>query len=226
MGKLGRTLVTTFVAMVVITAFVVISQPSILPKNPYYGIISGIWILGIIGVYLWLGILSESPRIKVTFGGGNRPGKEGVDDPYHVGGAIFGFVAIISNTGGKKLNLEPKMILRDKKNQRKIFESSLMPRLPVPETRVLESKVGEHVGKSPEYCPDLLVLEPDETKKHRLMFFVEKEFIDVIGVDEHDTVKVYSAEYNLKFVDKGLGIAFECVDKGRNKFESKRSRLH
>ncbi|MFC1956366.1 hypothetical protein ACFLWZ_07645 [Chloroflexota bacterium] len=140
---------------------------------------------GIIGVYLWLGILSESPRLKVTFGGGSRPGHADIgDDSYHVGGAIFEFVATVSNTGGK------------------------------------------YVGKIPEYCPGLLVLDPEDTKKHSLLFFVKKDFVDRIGVDEYDTIRVFSAEHNLKFVDRGLGIEFECVDKGRNKFECKRSRIH
>jgi len=227
MGKLGRTLVTTFLAMVGLAVFVAISQPSMLTKSPYYLPIASIWILGIIALYLSLGILSESARLKVTFGGGSRPGREETgDSPYHDGGAIFLFVAIVSNTGGKKLSLEPKMILRDKGNQEKIFESSLEPRLPLPEARAEKNKVGEFVGKSPPYCPELLVLKPEDTKKHRLMFFVDKDFVDRIGVDEHDTVRVYSAEHNLKFVDRGLGIAFECVDKGRNKFECKRSRFH
>ena len=229
MGKLGRTLVTTFLVMVGIAVFVVISQPSILTKCSYYGFIAGFWILGIIGLYLWLGILSESARLKVTFNGGGRPGRADIgDDSYHVGGAIFEFVAIVINTGGKgkKLSLEPKMVLRDKRNQKKLFEASLSPEPSRPRAWAMKNKVGKYVGKIPEYCPDLLVLDPEDTKKYSLMFFVEEYFVDRIGVDEHDTIRVYSAEHDLKFVDRGLGIAFDCVEKSSNKFECKRSRFH
>lgn len=229
MGKLGRALITTILAMVGIVVFVVISQPSIIANSPYYKITASIWILGIIGVYLWLGILSESPCIKVTFGGGGRPGRAEIgDDSYHVGGAIFEFVAIVSNTGGKgkKLSLEPKMVLRDKKNQKILYEVSMSPEPSIPRSRAIENKVGKYIGRIPEYCPELLVLDPGETTKHSLMFFVEKDFVDRIGVDEYTTVRVFSAKHNLKFVDRGLGITFECADKGHGKFECKRSRFH
>lgn len=166
---------------------------------------------------------------KVVFGGGARPGRADVGDhPYHVGGTIFEFVATVSNTGGKgkKLSLEPKMVLRDKRNQRRLFEVSLSPEPSVLRARAIENEVGKYVGKIPDYCPEFLVLEPGDTKKYSLMFFVEKDYVDRIGVDEHGTIRVYSAECNLKFVDRGLGIEFECVDKGHNRFECRRSRFH
>lgn len=228
MGKLGRILVIVILVMVGIVVFVAISsEPKLLTECPYYSAIAGFWILGIIGLYLWSGIISESPRLKVTFGGGNRLGREDVGDhPYHIGGAIFGFVATVSNTGGKKLSLEPKMVLREKKTGKKLYESPLMPRLPIPEARAEQDKVGEFVGKSPPYCTELLVLEIEETKKVRLMFLVEKDMVDRIGVDEHDTIRVFNADYSLKFVDKGLGVMFECVDKGRNNFKCRRLSSH
>jgi hypothetical protein len=221
MGRLGRTLVVVILAMIVIAVFVgVSSEPKLLTEYRNYGIVSGIWFTLIIGLFVWLSVLTGLPRLKVEFHGGNRLGREDAGDhPYHQGGAIFGFVAIASNTGGKKLSLEPKMVLREKKTGKKLYESPLMPRLPIPEARAEQNKVGEFVGKSPPYCPDLLVLEVEETKKVRLMFLVEMDLVDRIGVDEHDTIRVFNADYSLKFVDKGLGIIFECVDKGRNKFE-------
>ena len=88
MGKLGRTLIVALLAMIGIAVFVFISsEPKLLTECPYYSVIAGIWILGIIGLYLWSGSLSELPRLKLTFGGGSRPGREDVgDNSYHIGG--------------------------------------------------------------------------------------------------------------------------------------------
>ena len=59
-----------------------------------------------------------------------------------------------------------------------------------------------------------------------MKFLVEKYIVDKIGVDEHNTIRVFNADYSLKFVDKGLGVIFECVDKGRNNFECRHLRSH
>ena len=228
MGKLGRFLVVVILAMIVIAVFVGLSsEPKLLTEYRYYGIIAGIWIIVIIGFFVWFIVLSQLPSLKVKYGGGMRQGREDIGDyPYHVGGGIFGFVITATNTGARKLSLEPKMILRDRKTGERLYESPLMPRLPIPEEWMEQNKVGEFFGKSPPYCPALLVLDLEETKQVRLMFLVEKYIVDRIGVDEHDTIRVFDADCSLNFVDNGLGIIFECVDKGRNKFECRRLRSH
>lgn len=115
------------------------------------------------------------------------------------------------------------MILADRKTKEKLFETALLPCLPIPEERAEQLKVGKYIGKSPPYCPDLLVLEKDETKSVRAAFLVDKYMVEKIGVNENGTVRVFNAEYSLKFVDKGLGITFVCADKGHNNFKCRRS---
>lgn len=228
MNRLGRILVVVILAMIAIVVFVqVSSMPKPLTEYRNYGFILGVWYVALFALFVWLIALLGSPRLKVEFHGGSRPGRTDIGDyQYHVDGAISIFVVTITNMGGMNLNLEPKVILRDKKTGELLWKSPLMPRLPIPEALMEKNKVGEFFGKSPQYCPPLLALKTNSpTQVWRMCFLVEKSIVDRIGVDEHDTIKVFNADYSLEFLDKGLGFTFECVDKG-NKFECKRSRLH
>ena len=223
MGKLGRALVIICIAMTGIALIVGISKPTMFTDWPYYPYIAGIWVTITIGLWIYLGVLSESPRLKVTFGGGSRLGREDVGDyPLHVGGLIFSVVITATNTGARKLSLEPKMILREGRTGKKLYEMNLMPDCPLPAKKADKLAVGHYyAGERPPHCPALLELIPDETKRVHLEFIVEKDAVDRIGF-----TRVSQADYSLKFADNGLGIIFECVDKGRGIFECRRLRSH
>ncbi len=143
------------------------------------------------------------------------------DHPLHVGGIIFGVVITATNTGAKKLSLEPKMILREVKTGTKLYEMRQMEVCPLPAIKADKLLVGhEYVGERPPHCPPILELEIDKTVRFHLEFLVEKDWVDRIGF-----TKVAQADYSLKFVDTVHGI-FEFVDKGRGVFKYSHLRSH
>ncbi|MFC2056224.1 hypothetical protein ACFLTO_01490 [Chloroflexota bacterium] len=201
--------------------------------------LTAVWVVPI-GFFIILGVWVNSARLSVTFGGGARSGREDIgespyniggalfvgDSPYNVGGAIFEYVFTIRNTGGKKLTLEPKLVLRDRKTNEKLCEADMMADFPLPKQRAIQDRVGEPNWKIPVYCPNLIPLKPEDTEKYSVAFHIDKFMVDLVGVDEKDTIRVFNAEGNLKFIDRGRKIAFECTGNVKEEARCIKSRIH
>lgn len=227
MSRLGRILVVVIPAMVVIAVFVQVSGV----LKPYV-IVFGIWCAAIIVLFVCLLVHLSFPHIKVVFGGGvgGWASTEFGDLPIHDGGYIYGLIVTISNTGGGKLNLETKMVLRDWKTGQSLYATELMPN--EPRSRQISDAItgAKHLGFQP-YCPQLLELESGDTRKYSLYFFIDKFIVEKLGGDTIGNnipiPKVANARNDLIFIDRGLNIKFDCQNTGRrNEYKCKRSRLH
>jgi len=229
MGKLGHILVKTCVAVTILAVYIGFSSH----LNAIC--LTLVWVVPI-GFWVFLGILASTPRLSIVFGGGAGSWarvKFG-DAPIHDGGYIYGMKVTISNIGGRKLNLETKALLRDRKTHQNLLSVDLMPDIPLSHQKFSEqSKSGKFVGTDP-LCPQVLEIETKDTKSHSLYFFIDKLLVERLGSDtianntNIQAPKVGTADWDLLFIDRGLGIVFDCSLKGQrgNYYKCRRSRLH
>ena len=187
---------------------------------------AAVWAIPI-GYFVALGVWINSAQLSITFGGAGRLGRNDIgDSPYNVDGAIFEYVFTISNVGGKKLTLEPKLILRDRKTDNKLCEVEMMADFPLPKQQAIRNGIGKPNWGIASYCPNLISLKPEDTMKYSIAFCLEKHFVDLIGVDENNTIKVFNAKENLEFIDRARGIVFECCGKHMRMARCIKSRFH
>ncbi|MDD4876471.1 MAG: hypothetical protein PHQ86_04995 [Dehalococcoidales bacterium] len=140
---------------------------------------------------------------------------------------IISISAIVSNKGGRKLNLETMLMLRDRKTNKPLYRASLMPSPPLVRIKADQKGITEPVS----YCPELFSLEIEATQIYMFYFFVDKFIVDRIGTEEISKgfliLKVLNAKNDLVFIDRGANIQFYCeaTEKG-NEYICKRSRLN
>jgi len=215
MGKLGRTLV---IVCLVVTAIAVYVGFSIKPTG--FGL-AAVWIVPI-GFWIWLGVLSESARMNITWHYSTRSlgGKENGDLPHHVGGMFFEFRITARNIGGQTLSLEPKMILHEVETGKKLSEVHMMDNCP--NSAIIADNVmsSQNLGGRPPHCPSPLQLKPDDSIKVHIEFFVDKFSAERIGLS-----RLAQAYYSLKFVDAVYG-AFIFENKRNGVIKYKRLRPH
>ena len=229
MGKLGHTLVISCFAVTIIAVYIGFST-----RLNSFGL-TAVWVITI-GSWVVLGIVSEIPRLNVVFGGGSGGWAkiEFGDATIHDGGYRYGMIATISNIGGRKLTLETKAILRDRKTGKNLCHISLMPDVPLSEQKWAEKSESSKFVATQPLCPQLLELKPYDTTIHKLYFFVDKIIVERLGSDaianntQIQAPKVATAEWDLLFIDRGLGIMFDCTLKGQsgNEYKCRRLRLH
>lgn len=184
-----------------------------------------IWVIPI-GSLIVLGVWVSAARLKVSFNGAGRPGKQEHDSPYNVGEAIFEYNFTINNIGGKKLTLKPLLVLIGPQTNEKIGKPEMMVDYPLPMKRAIEMGIGEPNYRALGYCPRQLVLEPDMTEEYHIAFHLDRHFVDLIGSNERGTIRVYSAIERLQFADNGRNILFECNEKNTKLMPCKKSKLH
>ncbi|MBI2830976.1 MAG: hypothetical protein HYX79_01810 [Chloroflexi bacterium] len=192
MGKLGRILV---IACLVVTAIAIFVGFSISLNG--FGL-AAVWVIPI-GFWIWLGVLSESARMKIIWHYSSRSlGRKEIGDlPNHVGGMFFEFRITARNIGGQSLSLEPRMILHEVKTGRIISEVHMMENCPL-SSSIVDKRLSAvpEFGQRPPHCPSPLSLKPNETAKFHLEFVVDKFSAQNIGLS-----RVAQAYYSLKFVD-------------------------
>ena len=192
MGKLGHILIIACLVVTVIAVYVGFSI-----RLNGFGL-TAVWVVPI-GFWIWLGVLSESARMKIIwhYSSISLGEKEIGDLPNHVGGMFFEFRITARNIGGQSLSLEPKMILHEVKTGKKLAEVHMMDSCPA--SSVIAHKAMSSVpglGQRPPHCPSPLSLKPNETAKVHLEFFVDKFSAKKIGLS-----KLVQAYCSLKYVD-------------------------
>jgi len=223
MSRIPKTLVIVIPIMIITAVFVQKSaEPKIITNHHNYEVFLGLWWVIILGLFIWLIVILSFPRIKVTFGGGVAyfASSESRDSPIDKGGYICGMIITMVNKGGRKLNLEPKLVLRDWGTGQSLCSTDLMPEEPL--SRQISDAISgkKHLGLQP-YCPKFIKLDSGETGKYSLYFFISKAIVDQLG-----RAKIHNTRNDLVFMERGLNIKFDCQNTGRGEYKCKLLRLH
>jgi len=219
-GKAGRMSVISCIIINVLAVFMSISLP-----------LNGLGLTAVlvipIGFWLWLGVLVNQPRLEVIWQGRvSFPAKEEHGDhPIHSGSIFYSTVITVRNTGLKKLNLEPRMVLEDIQTGTRVLEMRQMEVCPLSAQKA-DIILSNHpmVAGRPPHCPPRINLDVDSVITYHLEFMADKFFVDKIGFS-----KLLRARYSLKFIDTIHGV-FKFREgrtkKGRAIIECKHSRAN